>query len=114
MNDDNRADLDLLVQMFGTLERHFPSKDDQLHFLALAWTVLAQQIRTEALAFPGGFTEKQQAQARELENMIQFVSEAKPDVEADRLFQEGDIGGLTRHYHQQRRKREGGQEPDKP
>ena len=59
MNDDNRADLDLLVQMFGTLERHFPSKDDQLHFLALAWTVLAQQIRTEALAFPGGFTEKQ-------------------------------------------------------
>jgi len=46
--------------------------------------------------------------------MIQFVSEAKPGVEADRLFQDGDIDGLTRHYHQQRRKREGGQEPDKP
>lgn len=71
--------------------------DDRLLVVQLAWTILAQQARNEALAFPGGFQAERDRQAAQLEQVALVVREDTPDIELERLLQEGDTEGVLRH-----------------
>ena len=60
------------------------SMDDRLLVLQLAWVLLAQQARNEALAFPGGFPTEQAHQLEQLEKIALLVREDTPDLELER------------------------------
>ena len=73
------------------------SAQDRLDVLLFAWLVLASQARTEALIAPGGFPAVRDRQAARLRTMADLVASDEPDLEMERLFQEGDIAGMLRH-----------------
>jgi hypothetical protein len=65
--------------------------DEQLNTLELAWLSLAATVRGTALSVPGGFPAAQARQFKHLGRMALIVRDAIPDLEAERLFQEGDL-----------------------
>jgi hypothetical protein len=76
--------------------------DDRLLVLQLAWIILAQQARNQALAFPGGFQGEQSRQVGQLEKTALLVREDTPDIELERLTQEGDYAGCLEHLRKLR------------
>lgn len=81
---------------------------EQLFVLQLAWLALAGNARDQALAFPDGFPAEQARQLEQLDAMIRLVRDAAPDVEAERLFQEGDAEGYVKHMWRGLRTEKGG------
>jgi hypothetical protein len=61
------------------------------------WMVAAATERREALALPGGFTAAQSRQIEQLEKLVAMVRDDKPDLEGERLYQEGDMTGYAKH-----------------
>ena len=82
-----------LVKATFDLESH----DDRMRALEIAWVFLASQARTEALAVPGGFSATRDRQARRLEELLVWVRTDEPDLEAERLWHEGDREGFMMH-----------------
>ena len=74
----------------------FSSIDDRLLACELAWLVFAGIARSEALAFPGGFPGEQARQVERLEKMVGLVRDDAPDLELERLFQEGNVEEIAR------------------
>jgi hypothetical protein len=70
--------------------------DGRLEVLQMAWIVLAEHARNEALAIPGGFPNEQARQRGELEKITSLVRADTPDLEPERLRQEGDLAGHLR------------------
>jgi hypothetical protein len=70
---------------------------ERLDALALAWLVVAKEVRDTALAFPGGCTTERSRQLSELERLADFVRDDEPDKELERLTQEGDYEGAIQH-----------------
>jgi hypothetical protein len=66
------------------------SMGDRLLVLQLAWMLLAQQARSEALAVSGGFESEQARQLDQLETIGVLVRRDTPDLESERLLREGD------------------------
>jgi hypothetical protein len=71
--------------------------DDRLLILQFAWITLAQQARNEALGVRGGFPAQQAKQLEQLYKIAQVVKSDAPDLELERLIQEGDIEGALQH-----------------
>jgi hypothetical protein len=71
--------------------------DDRLFALQLAWIILAQQARNDALAFPEGFPTERARQLAQLEKIALLVREDKPDLEFVRLQEEGNLEGVSLH-----------------
>jgi hypothetical protein len=69
---------------------------ERLDVLELAWLTMASQARTEALITPGGFPAERDRQVQVLRNMAVLVGDDEPDLEMERLFQEGDHEGMLR------------------
>jgi hypothetical protein len=69
--------------------------DDQLFLLELAWMATAAHSRASALAFPGGFTEARASQVARLEKILAIVRADEPDLEMERMWQEGDHEGFA-------------------
>ncbi len=65
--------------------------------LQLAWLAAAGNARTDALFTPDGFTKERAHQVDALEKMVALVAGDEPDLEAERLLQEGDLDGLSRY-----------------
>jgi len=57
---------------------------------------LAQQARNEALAFPEGFSTEQARQLHHLEGIAVLIGTDAPDIELERLTQEGDWDGVLK------------------
>lgn len=74
------------------------SMGDQLMVLQIAWIVLAKQARDQALAFPGGFPGEQARQLEQLVKIAAFIREDTPDLELERLNQDGDFDGALKHF----------------
>lgn len=84
---------EMLDRMNGTLSAvDGLSPEDQLFVLELAWLTRAAVVRAEAIAL-GGFAAEQARQLDVLDKMAQLVREDTPDLEAERLYQEGDMVG---------------------
>ena len=82
--------------------------DDRLIALQLAWTLLAQQARTDALTVPGEFQAQQSSQLGQLEKIALLVREDTPGIELDeRLTLEGDFEGVLRKLKSDREKGRG-------
>ena len=71
--------------------------DFRLMALELAWITLAEEARSVALPFPGGYTAERQRQLEHLEKMASLVRGGEPDPELERLYQEGDAEGVLEH-----------------
>lgn len=76
------------------------SDQDMLHVLEMAWLVLAQMERDKQLAVPGGFPEEQARQLGVLHKMSHLVGDSEPDIELERLWQEGDHEGYQRRLRE--------------
>ena len=66
------------------------SMTDRHLVLQLAWMLLAQRARSEALAVSGGFEREQARQLNQLEKIAVLVRRDTPDLESERLLREGD------------------------
>jgi hypothetical protein len=95
MSDENRKLLDAANRLVDACAGM--SMDDRLLVLQLAWMILAQQARNDALAFPGGFPAEQTRQLAQLEKISHLVGEDTPDLELERLTREGDFDGALEH-----------------
>ena len=95
-----KALFDLLVEINVLCATRGLSDSDRLELFELAWMATASNIRTAALALPGGFPTEQASQVDHLEQMAALVRFDSPDLEMERLFQEGDIEGVLRHLQQ--------------
>ena len=95
MNDDDDAVLAVFKETVNRLS-HLPI-DDRLLVVQMAWMALAYQARREALAFPGGFPAAQARQVGHLEKIAHLVRTDTPDLELERLFQEGDLDAVNRY-----------------
>lgn len=82
---------------------------DQLMILQLAWTVLAQRVRSEAIAV-GRFQAEQAEQVRHLDKMKSLAAADTPDLELERLHQEGDYAGVVEHLQRLQRQAEAGEQ----
>jgi hypothetical protein len=71
--------------------------DFRLMALELAWITLAEEARSVALPFPGGYSTERQRQLEHLEKMAALVRGGEPDLELERLYQEGDAEGVLEH-----------------
>ena len=67
------------------------TSNDKLQVLALVWFAVAKAARNEALINPGGFQEGRAAHVRMLVGITELVAGDEPDLEEERLFQEGDL-----------------------
>lgn len=76
--------------------------------LQLAWITLAQRVRSEAIAI-GRFQVVQAEQLRHLDLMRQYVSGHVPDMELERLHQEGDDAGVVEHLQHLQQQAEAGE-----
>jgi hypothetical protein len=93
MSDDGpfQNDEDLLKAAGDVLSAcAFLSVKDRQLVLQLAWMLLAQQTRSEALATCGGFEREQARQLDQLEKISVMVRRDTPDLESQRLLREGD------------------------
>jgi hypothetical protein len=103
-DNDERAFFDRIIRLTDLLA-DLPTRD-RLDVLEAAWLCLATSARAEALFAPGGYVAEQSRQGEHLARMATLVSTDAPDLEMERLFQEGDIDGMRRHL--ERRLAEGG------
>jgi hypothetical protein len=92
---NNRQTFDSVINISTLLESL--NDTDRLEVLEIAWLMTAANARNAALALPGGFPAEQARQLTHLEKMALLVREDTPDLEAERLFLEGDIPGMLRH-----------------
>jgi hypothetical protein len=69
---------------------------DQLMILQLAWLTLAGRVRSEAIAV-GRFQAEQAEQLRHLDKMKSMAAADTPDMELERLHQEGDYAGVAEY-----------------
>lgn len=69
----------------------------QLSVLTIAWLAIANHARDEAMAFPDGFPTERNRQIDQLEKMLLLIRDVEPDLEAERLFQEGDVTALMEY-----------------
>jgi hypothetical protein len=95
MADENRAMFDAMheaIRAVATL-----AMEDRLIALGIAWIILAQQARNEALVFPEGFPAEKTRQLTQLKNMALLVSDATPDLELEPLTQEEDWDRIVQH-----------------
>jgi len=73
------------------------SSQDKLTAISIAWLSVAKSARSEALIVPGGFPEERARQVEVLRRMVDLTETDTPDLEMERLFQEGDIEGMRQH-----------------
>jgi hypothetical protein len=66
-----------------------------LDALELTWIAFAANARTEQLSIPGGFPEEQARQVQRLQRIAELVRGDEPDLELERLWQEGDHDGFV-------------------
>ena len=66
------------------------SAREKLNVLEMTWLVVASTARTDALTMPGGFPEERARQVAQLRRLADIVEADEPDLETERLFQEGD------------------------
>jgi len=91
----------LIVQINALCEARGLTPDDWLFRFEMPWLATAANERTAALAMPGGFPEARDRQALRLEALPQIERSDTPDLEGERLFQEGDHEGFARHVLRQ-------------
>jgi len=94
---DQEDDSELLESVLEVCASSSLPTGDVLAVLQFAWIALAGVARNEALAFPDGFPAERERQARQLEAMASTVREDVPDLESERLLQEGDVDGWLKH-----------------
>ena len=73
------------------------SERDKLDRLVLAYLMTAANVRTEALIEPGEFQVERDRQVAELRGLADLINVDEPDLELERLCQEGDLEGLARY-----------------
>jgi hypothetical protein len=84
VHPEDKAFFESAVRILDTLQTMTPY--DARLVIQLAWTVLAKRCRDEALA-----------QIGQLEKIAALVREDTPDMELERLVQDGDIQGALNH-----------------
>lgn len=77
------------------------STREKLDVLSAAWLATAANARTEALAEPGGFPAERDRQIARLGFYAEMIAVDEPDLEAERLFQEGDYKAMFQHQQHQ-------------
>ena len=92
---ENDAVFKVLTGLVEVLATSGLESDDRLFALELAWLSMASNARTAAIAFPGGFPAQQARQVERLAKISALVSGATPDLELERLWQEGDVEGYV-------------------
>ena len=95
----DRTILDYLLAVNAALDGL--STREKLDVVQIAWLTMGSNARTEALSIPGGFPEERARQVEQLEKMAELVSTAEPDLETERLFEEGDREGWLRRVRDQ-------------
>lgn len=95
MADETKAFMEIATRLIDACAS-LPM-DDRLFVLQVAWIILAQQARNEALAIPGGFPAEQARQLLTLGNVARLVEGDTPDLELERLWLEGDVEGAIQH-----------------
>jgi hypothetical protein len=92
---DDYAFLDTLRSVLKVCDDTGAPIEEQLTVLELAWIAWAQRARSAALALPGGFPAEQARQLDRLVKIVRLVKDDVPDLELERLHQEGDIEGVV-------------------
>ena len=92
--------IDAIDQLLDACAISGVSLDEQLIAVELSWLAIAAGGRDAALSIPGGFAAAQARQLDHLEKMGLLVRDAEPDLEAERLFQQGDLKRLLDHSRQ--------------
>jgi hypothetical protein len=69
----------------------------RLVVLRLLWIGMSAEARSEALAFPGGFETERDRQVAILSKLLAMTITDKPDLEAERLMEEGDWEGMDEY-----------------
>jgi hypothetical protein len=70
---------------------------EQLDLLTAAWLVVASGARNAALMEPGGFPAERARQVTLLRRLADLIVADVPDLEMERLWQEGDMEGFRRY-----------------
>jgi hypothetical protein len=104
-HDDDRHLLEATSGLLETVADR--PMGDRLLLLQMAWIALAQRARNDALAFPGGFQRELARQLAQLEKVVALVQADVPDLELERMTQEGDFDGVLRHLQTLMDKRAG-------
>ena len=91
------TDADTLVKVMGVLASSGLTQDASLLVLELAWMAQANNIRTAASSFPGGFTAAKATQVDQLQKLVDLVRGDVPDLEQERLWREGNFEGYRQH-----------------
>jgi hypothetical protein len=86
--------------------------DFRLKALEMAWITLAEEARSAALLFPGGFPAERQRQLEHLEKMAALVRGGEPDQELERLYEAGDVDGVLERLRRLRDSVGGGIQDD--
>ena len=76
--------------------------DFRLTALEMAWITLAEEARSAALLFPGGFPAERHRQLERLEKMLVLVRGGEADLELERLCQERNVEGVLEHLRRLR------------
>jgi Spy/CpxP family protein refolding chaperone len=92
--------LDQLLRIHAALEG-LPTRE-RLDVVQIAWLTTASRARTEALITPGGFSEERSRQVEYLNAMAKLVAADEPDLEMERLYNEGDVEGVLRRVRRLR------------
>jgi len=95
MSDDDFGKRVLAVCLAAG-EQGSPSSE-RADILLTAYLITAANARNEAIIEPGGYLAEQARQLERLERAAALIKTDVPDVEAERLFHEGDIEGMLRH-----------------
>jgi hypothetical protein len=108
-NDPARDTLEMLIEINRLCTERSLDDHARLELFELAWLTTAGNIRNAALAMPGGFAVEQARQLGFLEKMTALVGSETPDLEGERLFQEGDLEGWMEHMRRLMDDAKGGQ-----
>ena len=92
MSDDTI--LDQLLRINAALDGL--STRERLDVVQIAWLTTASHARTEALITPNGFPDERARQVEQLNAMTRLVAADEPDLEMERLYNEGDVDGVLR------------------
>lgn len=96
-NDQNNP-LEVIAELNQVFTERNIEDRERLDILSIAWLLTAGNVRAEALAIPEGFPAEQARQITLLDRLALLVREDTPDLEGERLFQEGDYDGMMQHY----------------
>ena len=86
--------LERMMRIYGACEEL--STEQRLEVLTFVWLAVASNARTEALVVPGGFPAERDRQVKTLRTVAECVGADEPDLEVQRLCQEGDHEGWMR------------------